>query len=75
MKRLFRLSASQPDAPRDVHDELRFHLEMRTQEFIDQGMTPDEARRAAEASFGDHSRIEAECRALRTARDRASPSP
>jgi hypothetical protein len=47
MKRSFRLSDSRPDPRRDVSDELRFHLEMRTQEFIEQGMSPDDARRAA----------------------------
>jgi hypothetical protein len=53
MKRSFRLSDVRPDPRRDVSDELRFHLEMRTQEFIEQGMTADDARRAALAGFGD----------------------
>jgi putative ABC transport system permease protein len=52
-KRSFRLSNSKPDAKRDVDDEVAFHLEMRTREFIEQGMSPDEARRKAAASFGD----------------------
>ena len=70
MKRLFRLSLIQHDQPRDVRDEIRFHLEMRTREFIEQGMSPEEARRAAESAFGDVGEIEAECRELRTTRDR-----
>lgn len=52
-KRTFRLSDSRPDAKRDVDDEIAFHLEMRTREFIDQGFGPEEARRRAAATFGD----------------------
>jgi predicted permease len=44
--------------PRDVDDELRFHLEMRVAEYIARGMTPADARRRAEQRFGsvDHAR-------------------
>ena len=70
MKRAFRLSLFQHDQPRDVHDEIGFHLEMRAKEFIAQGMTPQAAREAAEAAFGNIHRIEAECRDLRESRDR-----
>ncbi|MFN2565811.1 MAG: ADOP family duplicated permease [Gemmatimonadaceae bacterium] len=70
MKRSFRLSDSKPNPGRDVSDELRFHLEMRTQEFIEQGMTPDDARRAARAAFGDVGEIEAEVRSERARRTR-----
>ena len=62
MKRLFRLSDSRPDAKRDVDDEIRFHLEMRAQEFIERGLAPDAAQRAALESFGDVAAIGAECR-------------
>lgn len=65
MKKTFRLSDAQPNAPRDVHDEIGFHLDMRTQEFIEKGLSPDEARKAAMQSFGDVMSIESE---LRTAR-------
>jgi putative ABC transport system permease protein len=44
MKRSFRSSDIKPDPRRDVADELRFHLEMRTQEFIEKGMSPEGAR-------------------------------
>ena len=70
MKRAFRLSFFQHDQPRDVRDEIGFHLEMRTREFIESGMTPAAAREAAEASFGDVREIEAQCRHLRESRDR-----
>ena len=38
---------------RDLDAELQFHLEMRTQELIDGGMTPAAARREARRQFGD----------------------
>ena len=70
MKRFLRRTELRPDAPRDVSDEIRFHLEMRTQEFIEAGMSPDEARRAAAQAFGDVGSIGAELRASRGARAR-----
>ena len=66
MKRSFRFTHSR----RDVADEIGFHLEMRTREFIERGMAPDDARRAAAASFGDVEAIEAECRDERAMRAR-----
>jgi predicted permease len=74
LKRAFRLSFFQHDQPRDVRDEIGFHLEMRTKEFIAAGMTPAAARDAAEAAFGDVQQIEAECRDLRAMRDRERES-
>jgi predicted permease len=70
MKRLFRLSDSRPDPGRDVDDEIRFHLEMRTREFVEQGLSAEDARRAAAESFGDVAAIEAECRGERARRTR-----
>lgn len=67
MPRSFRFGSSK----RDVADEIGFHLEMRTREFIERGMSPDEARRAAAASFGDVDAIEAACRVERDRRARA----
>jgi predicted permease len=66
MKRVFRRSHVRPDARHDVNDELEFHLDMRAREFIAQGMSPDDARRAAAQAFGDRSAIDTE---LRVARD------
>ncbi len=37
----------------DLDDELRFHIEKRTDELIAQGMAPDEARRQAARLFGN----------------------
>jgi putative ABC transport system permease protein len=33
-------------------EEVRFHIEMRTRDYLARGMAPDEARRAAESDFG-----------------------
>ena len=65
MKRAFRSSAVRPDASRDVGDEIQFHLDMRAREFIEQGMSEEEARRAAVAAFGDAAAIGAELRSAR----------
>ena len=43
-----------------VRKELRFYLEERTRELVEQGMDPESAARAAEAAFGDVRRIEGE---------------
>lgn len=67
MKRVFRSSAVRPDASRDVRDEIQFHIEMRTREFIEQGLSPEDARRAAVAAFGDSAAINADLRSARAA--------
>ena len=36
---------------RDIEDEVRFHLEMRTRANIEKGMSPEEARRARTGRF------------------------
>jgi putative ABC transport system permease protein len=54
LRRYFRLPWR--DAARirdDVDDELRFHLEMRAEELVGGGMTPDAARAEARRQFGD----------------------
>jgi putative ABC transport system permease protein len=47
---------------REVDSELAFHLEMRVRELLEQGMTPDDARVAALARFGDVDQITEACR-------------
>jgi len=42
---------------REITDELQFHMDMRVEENIRRGMSPDEARRDAERSFGNLTRI------------------
>lgn len=63
-RRTFRITRFRADASRDVSDEIEVYLEMRTQELVEQGMAPEEARRAAVAAFGDRRRIEDECRRI-----------
>jgi predicted permease len=62
MKRIFRRSDVRPDEGRDVSDEIRFHLDMRTREFIEAGLSPDEARQAAARAFGDLATLDPQLR-------------
>src|SRR5215468_4745361 len=41
----------------EIIEELQFHIDMRVEENIRRGMSPDEARRDAERRFGDLTRI------------------
>ena len=50
---------------RDVETELRFHIEMRTRNNIEQGMRPEDAQRAALQSFGDFERVRKDCCEIR----------
>ena len=51
-----------PDEIEDeVEAELRFHVHLRTQSNIEEGMTPDEAKLAARQSFGDFDQIKVSC--------------
>jgi predicted permease len=70
MKRVFRLSRLVPDVQDDVADEIRFYLDMRTQEFIAAGLPPQEAGRKALEAFGDVGEIERECREVAASRVR-----
>jgi len=54
LRRAFRLPwSSKARVKREVDDELRFHLEMKTQELIAAGVPLPEAERRARAEFGD----------------------
>jgi len=50
---------------REVETELRFHIEMRTRANVEQGMRPDDARRAAVQSFGDFEQVKTDCCEIR----------
>jgi predicted permease len=50
-----------PDPRRDVDDELAFHLEMRIQDLIRRGETPERARELALRRFGDYESSRTEC--------------
>ena len=47
-----------PDPAADVNDELRFHLEAKTEALIRRGWPPDAARKEAERQFGDISTVQ-----------------
>lgn len=52
IRRLFRLGLHRPvDATRDVDEEVRLHLELRTEQLIAEGFTADAARVEAERRF------------------------
>ena len=49
----------------DLSDELQFHLQNQIDEFVAQGMNPQEARRAALQSLGGVEQVKEECRDVR----------
>jgi hypothetical protein len=52
-KKLFTHSSTRANVQHDVDDELRFHLDARTDELIRLGHSPDDARRIALLEYGD----------------------
>ncbi len=60
-KRLLKLVVRPRAVEQDVDEELRFHLEMRTEKLEREGLSPAEARAAAEREFGDVTRVREEC--------------
>jgi putative ABC transport system permease protein len=53
IKKLFRLAFHRrEDAVRDVREEMRLHVELRTEQLISGGLAPDRAREEAERRFG-----------------------
>ncbi|HWT03102.1 MAG TPA: ABC transporter permease, partial [Pyrinomonadaceae bacterium] len=42
---------------REIDEEVQFHIDMRTEEYVSKGMSPEEARREAERRFGRLTRI------------------
>ena len=53
LRRLFRIGDTESAVQRDAEDEVRFHLEMKVQELIAKGMSPESARQEALRRFGD----------------------
>ena len=49
------------DPKDELDDELQFHLEQRTRDYIGRGMSPADARRAAAERFGDTARVRDVC--------------
>lgn len=54
----------------DVDEELRFHIEMRVEEYVARGMTENEARRAVLERLGDVDAARSECIELGKVRER-----
>ena len=48
----------------EVREEIRFYLEMRTQELIEEGCSTDDAWRLALEAFGEPETVAAECVAM-----------
>jgi predicted permease len=66
----FNRVAWRPKVDREVDEELAFHLEMRTREYIARGMEPAAARREAERRFGNVRRMRAALEGLGHERNR-----
>ena len=58
------------DAPADLEDELRFHLEARVDEYVAAGMTPQQARADALLRFGDVERVRRSCEQIDSSYER-----
>jgi putative ABC transport system permease protein len=59
-RRLFHLSVTKRSVEQAVDDEMRFHLQMRVEELMQQGRPADESRRAAIQEYGDINAARAE---------------
>ena len=53
------------NADQELDEELRDHLQLKTQQYISQGMTAQEARRAAVLEMGGIEKRKEECRDAR----------
>jgi predicted permease len=67
-RRVFRLPL-RGQVEQDVETELQFHLDLRIQDFIDEGMSPAAAREEALRRFGDLAHIRETCRAIGVQRE------
>ena len=71
IRKLFRLAFHRrEDATRDVGDEIRLHIELRTAQLMREGLSPEAARAEAERRFGspDDARSDHGRRSPRTGR-------
>jgi putative ABC transport system permease protein len=66
----FNRVAWRPNVDREIDEELAFHLEMRTREYIERGMDPAAARREAEKRLGNVERTRAALARLGKERNR-----
>jgi|HubBroStandDraft_1064217.scaffolds.fasta_scaffold08123_3 macrolide transport system ATP-binding/permease protein len=54
------------EAERNLNDEIQSHLQYQTEEYVRQGMDPEEARYAALRSLGGMEQVKEECREMRS---------
>ena len=59
-----------PPAEQEVDEELEFHLEMRTREYLERGLDPAAAHAAAQRQFQDLEETRRACRKIAQGRDR-----
>jgi putative ABC transport system permease protein len=71
MRRVFRIPFRRPPIAQDVDEELAFHLELREEQLVAQGMSAEDARREALRQFGAMDPIREACIALDHERVRA----
>jgi putative ABC transport system permease protein len=50
-----------PDPKEELDEELRFHMEQRTRDYVERGMSPESAREAAARRFGDAAPVRDAC--------------
>lgn len=75
-RRLFHLDRFGRRLGESLEEEVSFHLHTRIEEFVRQGLSPEEARERALSSFGDPEEVVQRCRTIdeRAARGRAASS-
>jgi predicted permease len=71
VRKVFRIPVGRARIPRDVDDELAFHLEMRAQRLIAAGWSPDAAPQEALRQFGDVAAVRHDCVIMDEQRERA----
>ncbi|MBV8202926.1 MAG: ABC transporter permease [Acidobacteria bacterium] len=69
--RRFRSLLWKPGLDEEIADELAFHLEMRTRDYLARGLAPGAALAAARRRFGDAGEVKAACSAIGRGRNRA----
>ena len=55
---------------KEVNDELSFHVEMRTREYMDQGLSAEDAKAKALERFGDSEQHRLDCQRIAQQRNR-----
>lgn len=74
--RLFRFPwRTHQEIDREIDAEVRFHLDMRTQDLVEQGVAPDEARARARREFGRVDVARRSCAEIDRMAERESRSP